>query len=111
MERLRTTAALALFAVAGALVAGCADDMPTYRVSGAFTADPRPDWDEWEALVARYADEPAVLRESFPEQFSVGGLSRQDCEAFRGDAAALPYVASVGPCRTGKTAGGEPTVG
>lgn len=90
----------AMLAVA---LAGCTDgpdESRDWRVSGHFTAEPRPDWDEWNALVATYTDAPAMIMESFPEQFAVEGLTEAGCAAFRAEVLALPYVASAGDCRT-----------
>ncbi len=87
-----------LVALSAVTVSGCIKEAADWQASGAFTAEPRPDWDEWEALVAKYSDEPAVIMESFPEQFRVVGMFQGECNAFVREARDLPYVERVGPC-------------
>lgn len=91
-------------------MAGCLDDGPKYRVSGAFTAEPRPDWDEWGRVLVKYPHGDVAIAESFPEQFFVAGMRHADCEAFRVEAAALAFVASIGPCTLETPTDGDGTV-
>lgn len=90
---------LALFAAATLLLAGCASagEGPSFRLSGAFTADrTQADLDDFHATVAPYSDDVALL-ESFPEQFVVHGIVG-GCEQLRATLQAKDYVASVSAC-------------
>lgn len=98
---------MAALAAAFLPLAGCVADADEgmVRLHGTFTADPRPDWDAFEDLVAQYTDESAAILESFPEQFLIDLDSMQDCEALRAKLDQKPWVASVGDCERVEAAG------
>lgn len=103
MHRLRPSA-IALVV----LLSGCAapDPSPTFSLSGSFTADrTQGDLDEFAAIVDPYSDDVAIM-ESFPEQFSIRGITG-GCEQLRATLEAKDYVASVGACRVESEAGGD----
>ena len=95
-------------ALVAALVAaaGCAspDESESFQLSGSFTADrTQEDLDEFDAIVAPYSDDVAIL-ESFPEQFSIRGIVG-GCEQLRSTLDAKEYIASVSACRVESDAG------
>ena len=90
---------VAVLAMAALVLAGCASagEGPSFRLSGAFTADrTQADLDDFRATVAPYSDDVALL-ESFPEQFVVHGIVG-GCEQLRATLQGKDYVASVSAC-------------
>lgn len=88
-------AVLLMLVVAG--LAGCAQD-PTYWLGGAFSSErTEADLQDFDATAGRYSDDIAIL-ESFPEQFSVGSLSKDDCGALRAELLQKDYLQRVGDC-------------
>ena len=91
------------------LLSGCGSPGtgPTFRLSGAFTADrTQADLDEFEGIVRPYSDDVAYL-ESFPEQFVIAGI-QGGCDQLRSTLQAKDYVASVGTCQVEGKASGDP---
>lgn len=78
-------------------LAGCVED-PTYAVSGSFTED-RTDSDieELQALADQH-DGSVQIRETAPEQFTIGDLSEEDCETVRAILVEKEYLEDVGAC-------------
>lgn len=100
--------------LAAAVLAGCLSPAaeqaagPTYRVSGSFTRDfDGDDARDLEARLAPWYDRIAIM-ESYPAQYSLGGLGAEDCVEVRAILAERPYVATVGECRPETAASENP---
>lgn len=79
------------------LLAGCASEGDSYRLSGAFTAErTNADMQEFNDLVDDYSDDVAIM-ESFPEQFAINHM-HHGCEELRAKLLEKSYIASVSEC-------------